>query len=524
MSVVIGHNPSVSTTSDPKGSSVQVAWMLVFAAALLLYASTASRTIGWQDSGQFVLRVVRGETTDPFGLACAHPLHFWLGTLAVKILPVQPPFAMALLSGLFGALAVANVFGIVRTLTNTAKAALLAALGLAVAHTFWRFSTFVEVYSISAATLTAEMWALVMWDRTRRPKWLVLMFLINGIGLANHDLALLTLPVIGIVLLLALKAHQACLRTFLASAVAWMLGCSIYLFMIVQEARADHNLTMAIRSALFGKFESQVLSHGPLLTYTAISIAFTLLSFPNLMLPVAAWGVARGRKLGIPPLSFWSLFTATLIHMAFVLRYAVIDQYTFLAPVYALIAVFSGIGIAHVVKTCDPTIRRWAIGLTTLSILLTPTVYPVAFVVTRHFHFLGGYARNKPYRDDYRYLFIPWGLGENSAQRMSTQAIKLASRGGVIITEDPMASFAVEYQRLMDNQPGVAVLPAAALSDLEQFSRADRQVVFVPTAPSRPPAEAGGFDWKRVGDLYDLKLKPTTRPVDSETGRQLKGR
>src|SRR5689334_11706586 len=134
MTVVTGHNLPPVSTSEPKRSSVLGGWLLVFAGALALYASTASRTIGWQDSGQFVLRVVRGESTDPFGLACAHPLHFWLGTLFVKVLPVQPPFAMALLSALFGAIAVANVFGIVRTLTINTKVALLTALGLAVAH------------------------------------------------------------------------------------------------------------------------------------------------------------------------------------------------------------------------------------------------------------------------------------------------------------------------------------------------------------------------------------------------------
>src|SRR4051812_29604474 len=95
---------------------VRMAWIGVFSAALLLYGLTASRTIGWQDSGDFVNRVVRGWSTDPSGLCRAHPLHFWLGTFLVRVLPIEPPASMALLSAVFGALAVANVFGIVRTL------------------------------------------------------------------------------------------------------------------------------------------------------------------------------------------------------------------------------------------------------------------------------------------------------------------------------------------------------------------------------------------------------------------------
>ena len=36
------------------------------------------------------------------------------------------------------------------------------------------------------------------------------------------------------------------------------------------------------------------------------------------------------------------------MHGGFVLRYNVVDQYTFLVPAYALIAIFAGIGIGAV--------------------------------------------------------------------------------------------------------------------------------------------------------------------------------
>src|SRR5579859_6936079 len=74
------------------------AWAGVFFSALLLYGLTASRTIGWQDSGDFVNRVVRGWSTDPCGLCRAHPLHFWVGTFLVRVLPMEPPASMALVS------------------------------------------------------------------------------------------------------------------------------------------------------------------------------------------------------------------------------------------------------------------------------------------------------------------------------------------------------------------------------------------------------------------------------------------
>lgn len=527
MTLVTGLQPDenvTAPTSSRPGAGTSRAWVGVFVAAMVLYGLTASRSIGWQDSGQFVLRVVRGEVTDPFGLACAHPLHFWLCTAAAKLLPVEPPAALALVSALFGALAVANAFGIVRRLTGRAGAALMAAGGLAVAHTFWRFSTFVEVYSITAALLTFEMWALVCWDQTRRPRWLVLMFLANGLGLANHDLALLTLPVIGVVLLLAWHKRQATWITLAASAVAWAEGAGIYLAMIAHEARATGDLGAAMRSALFGTFHDQVLSHGPLLTYTATSVAFTLLSFPNLMLPAALWGVARGRRLGIGPVSFWSLISAVAIHLAFVLRYAVIDQYTFLMPVYGLLAVFAGVGFADVLARWPGAWRRRVTAVAVASIALTPAVYPVAAAVARRGQVLGAYARNKPYRDDYRYLFIPWGRGEDSAGRMSAGAFDLAGANGLVVYEDDMARWALLYQSWR-RESGTRVVRAGEGADaVREYARRGRPVVLVPSTPARAPDILGPGAWHKAGDLYELALKGASRPADAPTEPRVENR
>jgi dolichyl-phosphate-mannose--protein O-mannosyl transferase len=191
---------------------------------MVLYYLTASREIQWQDFGHFVQRVVAGELVTDFGLALAHPLHFWISTAFMRILPVEPPFAVALVSALFGAIAVANVFGIVRDITNRFLPAALAAAGLAVAHTWWRLSTMPECYTLAAALLTAEVWCVLRWDRTRKSIWLVAMFFANGAGLANHNVALLTGPVIAVVLLSALRNRQAAWRVLPAVVGAWALG------------------------------------------------------------------------------------------------------------------------------------------------------------------------------------------------------------------------------------------------------------------------------------------------------------
>ena len=472
-------------------------WAVAFAAAMLLYYLTASRSIQWQDFGHFVQRVVAGELVTDFGLALAHPLHFWISTAFTKVLPVEPPFAVALVSAVFGAVAVANVFGIVRDVTGRALPAALAAGGLAVAHTWWRLSTMPECYTLAAALLTAEVWCLLRWDRSRRPLWLVLMFFASGLGLANHNVALLTGPVLAGVLLAALRNRQAAWRVLPAVVAAWVIGASPYLGLIVRDIAGGASFADTIRSALFGTlYKDAVIGASTHLRDTAVSIAFTVLSFPNLMLPAAAYGLVRGR---LPTLTYRAMLAGLLIHLAFVLRYDVADQYTFLLPAYALIAIFAGVGFAEFVS------RRAVVIAAVALTLLTPVLYAYVPEIARRANALGSRVRNKPYRDDYRYLFTPWGRGDDSAERMSRAVAELATPDGLTIVPEPMARFAIQYQYTRRDMPRATVVPRLSEAEIREAVAARRPVVYVPPAVGEEPPAAPVGSWEKVGEMYVLR-------------------
>ncbi len=78
-------------------------WLAVFGVFVILFAATANRGPQWQDSGWHIWRVVTHDISHPLGLALAHPLHHWLGRLAVWFNVVEPCFAVTLVS------AIANV-------------------------------------------------------------------------------------------------------------------------------------------------------------------------------------------------------------------------------------------------------------------------------------------------------------------------------------------------------------------------------------------------------------------------------
>jgi len=495
--------PPAASTRPNQARSVWLFWAMLFAVAFALYAVSASPEVHWQDAGQYELRVAQGQLIDPSGLCRSHPLHFWLCAAAVRALPVPLPLAMSLVSALAGALAVANVFGIVRQWTGQTTAGVLAAGGLALSESFWQFSSIPGTHVISAAILTLEFWALLNWDQTRRPRWLILMFLANGIGLANHNMALLSLPVIAIVLMIAIARGQARWGTAVWSFVAWLAGSSMYLWLILAKARSD-GLGSALHSAIVGIYGNAVAGRHLLLTYTATSIAFTLFSFPNLMLPAAVVGILRWPRVGSGQLAYWALLAATALQLGFVLRYNVITQYAFLLPAYTLIAIFCGLGFAVVARTWSPAAGRAALALATITILLTPTVYLAAFGVTRHFHLLGSWARNKPYRDDYRYLLIPWSRGEHSAQRMSVHASELAGTDGLIVQPDGMGAFAVEYQLLLQGKSKVQTTAYFDPAQIETYVRAGRPVVLVPVNVGGQVTSAPTGVWNRSGDLYYL--------------------
>ena len=162
--------PGLNPQSTPAPRFIH--WLICFILALVLYAATANRGAQWQDPGYHILRAVTGQLAHPLGLALTHPLHHWLGRLAVLPGWGEPAFAVTLVSACFAALAVANVFGGVRTLTASRAAAFWAAASLATANTFWQMATRAECYTVSAALLAGEWWCIAAFAKSNRARYL----------------------------------------------------------------------------------------------------------------------------------------------------------------------------------------------------------------------------------------------------------------------------------------------------------------------------------------------------------------
>lgn len=512
-------------------------WLAVFLITLAVYAATANRGAQWQDSGAYILSITTGELKNPLGLALTHPLHYGLGRLALQLLSfVEPSAAITWVSSFAAALAVANVYGAARCLTGSGRGALFAAASLAVAHSFWRLATVAEVYPVSTALLAGECWCLVAFLKRGERWYLWGALLHNGLGIANHLQGGLTTPVLALVTLLAVRTGRIRYGAIIVGTLLWLLGTLPYSGMVLHQCLTTGNWSETLGSALFGNrglFQGSVLNIMPPLKYAAITLGFTLLSYPNLFLPAAAYGVVGRQRPEIPTSVRRALLAGLVIHAFFALRYNVIDQYTFMLPTYVFLALFAAVGASAFARRAawpdasppsratSPSPgdrqagdRRSSPAAGAAAVLLlsaTPGLYAIAPLVTRYSGLLEktGLARHKPYRDDDVYLFVPWACADHSAEQMSRQAVSLAGSDGLILVADPMGRDAVRYRVIRDGRAGIEVRPflwryaEETLKDATVAWRANRRVVFVPDDVRKPlPA---GVTAERHGDLYLMR-------------------
>lgn len=497
------HNPlEQKTESTQQTPRTWIIWCVVFCVAFILYACTASRGIQWQDRGQNVLRIITGEYVNPLGLALSHPLYYWFGRVFVSAIPAEPAFSVTLVSAVFGGLAVANLFGCVNCATRDVRSALFAAGSLGVAHIFWQMSTVAEMYTITAALLAGELWCVAVLARGYQRRILYLLFFLNGLGLANHLFAVLMIPVWGGLTYFFVRRGEARKLDCVGVGLLWLVGASLYVVMFISEAARTGDFSATVHSALFGNYYAdEVLNLSFNWRMTSTTLAFYALSFPSLVIPFAIRG-AFVRKAGANSLGFRSFLLAPLaIHFWFVIRYHVADQHTFLVPVIVLTSVLAGLGFSAMRENR----ARWSKPLSILAVVLlvlTPALYAVVPDVARRADVLRNRAHHKPYRDDYVYLFAPWSVVERSADRMSREAVRLAAPDGIVIAEDRMGMFAVQYQVHQQKLANVEVLYEPSEDVFDSAANQARTVVLVPLHRDQPRAWLPSGSWERVGDLY----------------------
>ncbi len=472
-------------------------------ATLVLYALTGSRGVDWQDSGVHQYRILVGQLEHPFGLALSHPLHYWLGRATLLVPLGDPLHRLNLLSGVFGAVGVGVLAALVVQLTRSRLAGGLAAGTLALAHSYWQMSARTDTYTIAGALLTVEWLLLLRYARSRHPGWLIAVFAVNGLHVADHLLGLLSLATYGVLLLDRLARRRVNLGVVVVAIVAWAVTSAPYSALVFAQWQRTGDLLGTVRTALFGgsgqssDWSGHVLNVQLSLGQIKQAVAAYGYCFPSAALLVALVGVWR-RARGRTRLFRYVLWAQTIIILGFVGRYNVPDVYKYFVPVCVVTALWFGCGVGVLVRRWRRgTMRRWAPVLYGANLLLPLAVYFYFPILAERQGWLRGQMRPIPFRNEYRHFFRPWRQGDESAAVFSRQALAAIGDGGWLLADSTTAYTVAASYLVYGGPPGARVYWwVNCLTDAELPKLTDEELLafvegggYVLAAPASVPSE-----------------------------------
>lgn len=431
-------------------------WFFCFVFSSILYLLTCQRGVSWQDSGMFQWRILNGDITGNLGIALAHPLYIIFGKLFAMFPWGDTIMRLNFFSGIGMSIAVANLSVVLFILTEKRWIGFMIAAIFALTHTAWWLATIAEVYALSLAGLSIELWLLILLFRT--PKWYLLASLafVSGLGLAVHNLALLPLPVYGIVTWMLFQKGYLPTRSLALAGFCYLAGSAPFWTLIIALALRSGNIWYSLQSAFWGRFASSVFNINPLSANFKINAMLMAMNFVNLLVPLAIVGWIHFRKqLGTK--RAYLIGAMTLIEFIFALRYDVPDQFTFFLPSLYMIALAAGVGLNALIEDTARASKASIIFACLISIIIQPVFYAISPRLIYACGFTVERQRMLPFRDEMRYWLVPWKQNERSAELFAQAALTQAEPDGVILADGTSMYPLLLMQRLKNKSPYVSI-------------------------------------------------------------------
>jgi len=436
--------------------SVLPLYLIVLATAGVLYIVTCAPTILWQDSGRFVYRIWHNDIQDKLGLALAHPLYIMIG-IAVKQIPLGDlAYRVNLISAVFGAVAVANIFLLLRLWLGKSVPAVIAAITLALSHTFWYHASIAETYTLYIALLTGELIMLLRYMQSSKVSYLYWLGLLNGLAIANHMFASIPLLCYGVFFVVLLVKKRIGFGRLAVVVLLWIIGAAPYEYLIIKNIIQSGDFTGTALSAAFGNsWQGAVLNTSLSLKIVKENILFLLLNFPTpnlLLLFVGLFGLYKY----CPAKAFSNVvLVLSVLFFLFAFRYTVPDRYTFFMPFYCMVSVLAGLGVYVVNKRMS---SRVFICLVLIFASLPIPVYAAVPIVAEKMRFNLGTRREIPYRNEYRYFLCPWKTGYRGAERFANEALALVENNAIIYADSTVAYVLLYAQQVEQKRRDVTIV------------------------------------------------------------------
>ncbi len=449
--------PSLTICRDQSDKKQTVlGYFAVFFCALVLYCLTCSPSSLWQDGGMFQYRIWYNNIRGNLGLALAHPLYHYIGILVKQIPLGEFGLRINLISALFGAITVANIFLLIRLWVARSIPALLGAATLALSWTFWQQSVIAEVYTLYTALLTAELIFLMLYIRSKEQKFLYLLALFNGLSIANHMFGIIPL-VCYIVFIVALLAKKELgIKTLIIAAALWIIGALPYEYLIIKDMIDTGQIAATIRSAFFGdKYSGQVLNTSVSLRVIIEDFIFVGYNFPTPNIILFVIGVVSINKLSSLRSFAKVILAITILFFVFAARYSIADRYAFFMPFYCMASIFIGVGANAFFTRYN---KRILLTIVLALSLLPIPIYAVAPVIAERMQIKLGTGRKIPYRNEYTYFLRPWQTHNNAPALFARDALNTVEENAVIISEC-ITAYALWYSQVAEGiNPGAKII------------------------------------------------------------------
>ncbi|MFC1738536.1 protein O-mannosyl-transferase family [Planctomycetota bacterium] len=431
-------------------------YAIVLLGALLLYVLTCAPTVLWQDSGLLIYRIWNNDLQGNLGLAVAHPLYILIG-IAVKCIPFgELAWKINLISAFCGAVAVANLFLLVKFWLESIWPAVIGAITLAVSWTFWQHAVIAEVYTLFAAQMFGELLLLLLFLRSQRLRYVYMLALLNGLAIANHLWALFALICYIVLFIVLIYRKKIGLKHFIFFILLWMIGASVYEYLIISNIISSGRVQTTLASAFFGtRWRQNVLNTSVSTKIVLENIIFILLNFPTPNFILLFVGLFTVRKASLPT-GFSNVILALLIlHFTFAFRYNVPDRYAFFLPFYCLAALLIAVGSDFLLKRSNS--RPLLLTILVLALLPIP-VYYFTPALAKNIYKPLEQRRQRPYRDEYVYFLQPWKTGYRGVEQFAKEALDAVEENAVIYADTTTVHALLYMQQVRGKRKDVRIV------------------------------------------------------------------
>ena len=361
-----------------------IAALTLFGFAFVIYVSTLSTTITWENSGADSGELATAVDTLGVAHPPGYPTYIILGK-AFAFLPFgEIALRTNLMSAFFAALTVVLLYFIVLEFIELAVpdtrntrglkeifSAVLAATALAVSPLIWSQAVITEVYTLNAFFAAAIVLLLVLRANrgTTNPsgpladKYLLSAAFLLGVGLGNHmTLALLVPPAVA---LIAVKWSSRSWITIPSAVLPFLLGLAVYVYLPISAAQ-DPAVNWGQADGFSGFWWTVSAAPYRDLPFNApadlwlerLADWWTLLVdqfyYPGVALGLigAGWLWSRHQLIGLFTISFIALL------VIYASAYNTADSHVYLIPGFTIFALWIGLGTYWIIRQVIPWI--WA--------------------------------------------------------------------------------------------------------------------------------------------------------------------